>query len=405
MTKNWVFESNVKESLFAAAVGFVLGDVWGFRNGLWDGMYRRHIRSGSLEGVNVVYEILYHIINLGGVSFVQLSNWFCSENVVLMMSILEAWGMEFKNIGEFNEVLYNIINRRYNGIISDKQNNINRISELFPKKYVKAFLTNKDINAFVKIHQHSAGAGIRNCILGCMIKDRKELIKFVYGTSIITHPRPHGYLTAIIAALFTNFAFSKLPVNEWPFEMLKLVEDSKLLFNLDSDDVSIEFNDYITHWYRYIEVTFNEKLPVQSKIMMSLVYRSKYFSEFFADSTNDAVNLLPGNNGLSAVIMAYDIVLSCDIKYDTMINYVVAQSGDSATVGCFAGCWFGCFHGFGRIAGNNLNNFEFKNELLELLEKVYDKQKKEKKEKRKDNDEIKKKSSKKIKKSKENNKE
>ena len=85
-----------------------------------------------------------------------------------------------------------------------------------------------------------------------------------------------------------------------------------------------------------------------------------------------AISNTIGGSGVTCMIMVYDSLLDAQGSFEKLIYYAILHAGDSDTVGAIAAGIFGAIYGnIDMVPAFMLEHIEFKEEILELSEKLY----------------------------------
>lgn len=354
-----------EEKYIACMVLHGLGDTIGYKNGDWEFNYGK-----ARVGPEYSNDLLYEFIALGGIIDINLDGWIVSDDTVMHMETAEALLEERKNVNKFAE----IVSKKY----------IKSFTNMAGRAPGKTTMDNLElIERGVKwdaipYDQMAAGSGasMRTSCIGLVFhkeKNRDKLIAFSIEASRITHNSVIGYLGGLVSALFTAYALEGLKIEQWPFELVKLLESDKIDNYMKKtrgyDNYSRNIDQFITFWKKYIELRFKGKILNPDKSMRIPAIRTAFFTEYFA--LNQA--LAPGFLGHDSVLVAYDALISAKEKWETLVVYSMLHTGDSDSTGCIAASWYGALYGFKHVPKQNITHLEYRNKLEQLGKALYNK--------------------------------
>jgi ADP-ribosylarginine hydrolase len=354
-----------------------LGDTIGFKNGEWEFNYFEDVIT-----LNMTTDILYDFISLGGINGINLKDWYVSDDTIINMAVTKGL-LKNKSKYLFNETtLDNIkleIIQVFNEMIDDKDNGKNRHYGVTTLKYIKIIdETDEDARTLpYDISSGGNGAAMRAGPIGLAFygeKNRDLLIKSAIELSKLTHNSAYGYLAGLTMALFSAYAIEEIDIKKWPHLLINLLLDDKIKKNiLRNDQNNNELDDYdkfINYWQKYVDTRFDENNDIiMTRSHKNLIFRSRYYYENF---TKDTQSIYIGESGFCAMIMAYDSLIDCDGKWEKLVIYAGLHLGDSDTVCAIAGFLYGLLYEFGDVPESNLTYLEFKDELIDLGKRMYE---------------------------------
>lgn len=342
-----------------------LGDTIGYYNGNWEFNY-----NNAKAGPEMVNELIYDFISLGGINDLSITNWKASDDTILYMETYKVLTENFKS------------------------NDLNLYGQKFREAYIKSVpliknrhpgnttMNSLEIQENIKWNELpynknsiGAGAAMRTGCIGIFFigpKNRENLINLSIISCIITHNSTTAILSSITTALFTSYALENIPINLWPHKLLKLLK-SPIIENIIQNSAPkiypFYLRDkfvYIGQWETYIALFFSGINPrTDLRFMKNLVQRYKYLSENFSKNCD-----VPGSCE-DAVIMAYDSLLQSNGVFEQIIFYSILHPGDSDTIGSIALSWFGAFYNSPRnqvLIGPRFKELEFNNQLTDLFD-------------------------------------
>ena len=360
----------MEERYIATILLHALGDTIGFKNGEWEFNYDKNLIT-----LDVTNEILYDFIDLGGINEIDLKDWNVSDDTIYHMAMIKALLRSSINLN--NEMIENIKEElaiAYNSIIDDEEKDIYRYPGVTTNKYIQEFANGYDGRTLpYDKNAGGNGAAMRTSCIGLAYsgkKNRKKLYEIAIESSRITHNSAIGYLGGLTSALFTAFAIENIDIIEWPFLLVKKLSSKtiKKFINNDQDEIN-DYEKYIFYWQKYIDLRFDNNKPIKTRAHKNLIFRSRFHYENF---TKDTGSFLIGESGYGATIMAYDSLLDAEYVWEKLIIYSALHFGDGDTVAAIAASWYGAIYGLKYIPEKNLKYLEFKEELIELSKKLYD---------------------------------
>ena len=351
----------------ACLVVHALGDTIGFRNGTWEFNYGKH----KYTAIDML-EIMYDFIGLGGINHLDTKNWNVSDDTLLHLAVADTY-----LDSNTNEIAYTM-----KKLIKKLINEFNDMEHRYP-----GVNTTNMINQFkdglewdkVEYNNEAGGSGgsMKSLCVGLIYngkENRTNLIQHAIETGRLTHNCATGFLGSLVSALFTAYAIENIPIKEWPFKLIKLLEsdiiDNYIKSTRDYDNYSADKYIFIGKWKQYIEDKFDNKKNVK-KPMINLVRRVQYYQNTFSESS------YIGAGGDDSVIIAYDSLIDAGNNWEKLVIYSMLHIGDTDTTGCIAGGWYGAIYGFHDIPKHYIENLEYKDRISNtgkrLCEKFYNK--------------------------------
>lgn len=349
-----------------------LGDTIGFRNGISD------LKRKTVITLDIINEFLYRFIASGGINGLDISDWKASDVTLYHMSMGRAMLKYKGNLAKgFILSTKNEIIKSNNTMADEIDNNIyNRYPGIVTSKSISNFTETTDAS-HTPYDEHSGGnsCAVRMmCVGACLYgSDRRDdLIDVAIRLGKMTHNSPVGFLGGLNTALFVAFSIEGIDLHLWPVELLNILKSKKVKSNIDIDSIGElgDFLTYIKNWQLYIDSRFDKGKPIQIKSQENLILRMKFYHENFVKYTPSS---RIGESGYTACIMAYDILIDCDAKWEKLIVYATMHPGDSNAVGAIAGGLFGIYYGYMDTPKKLLDNMEFSRELKSLAKKIHNK--------------------------------
>lgn len=354
----------MKERYIATVVLHALGDTIGFRNGIWEFNYNIPITKPPHHGLSEL--ILHDFIDLGGINDINLKDWIVSDDTILHMATINTLLTKYETDKEF---INNMKNEFINADLNEK-----RIPGIMTLKSIKNFDNDISKNIYDG-NGGGSGCAIRTLCIGLIynnINNRKTLIKKSIISGYLTHKSPIGYLGGVVSALFTAFAIENIHVNNWPFELIKILESPLLLDEIINFEMMAVKNDvkiFIDKWKLYVSLKFDKnKNPIIFESHKNPSLRSRFYYEYFTDKKSFII----GSNGYNSCIIAYNSLLDAGKCWEKLVIYSMLHWGDNDSTGCIAAGLYGAVYGFYGVPENNIKHLEFKKKLFKLGEQIYD---------------------------------
>lgn len=357
----------MKDKYNACILLHALGDTIGFKNGDWE--FNNKKKKISKE---YTLEIVYEFIMLGGCANINLKGWNVSDDTILHLCTIKTLLKEHKNVKKLCKILRKYFIKAFN---ESKRSKINRYyGETTIENIKKLEVSENNIHKLeYNIRYGGSGASMKSLCIGLVYhgkENRKKLIETTIEICRMTHNSTNAYIGSLATAFFVSFALEKIDIKKWSIEFLKILKsgllDDYLKNTRNYNEYLMEKPEIITVWTDYNNAKFDKNGNIIiNKIDRNLVERLTIIQD---DKTS-----WPGGDSLSAIIYAYNSLLDCDSVFDTLIFYSMLHWGDSDTIGCIAAGLYGAYYGFKDIHSNLLKNIEFKDELLELSDKLYNK--------------------------------
>lgn len=366
MSNNISNNNKFEEKFLACIILFALGDTIGFKNGIWASKYNRKVVT-----LNVIHELLYEFIDLGGIIGINLKDWNVSINTLMHMATSYAL-LESKNfIEECRELYKGVLS--YVANENNKENIYRGLSSNLKNILIK--LKTKNIDKSQELYDPSSFdnlAAIRTLSIGLFYngeKNRDQLIKFSILCSLITNNSPIGFLGGLTSSLFASFAIENIEISKWPFLLINILE-SQIVLDYINEETESDYDKYILNWKKYIELKFKNGNVINIKSNVNILYRSKFYYDNFTD---DSTSFVIGYSGYSSVIMAYDCLLDSTGNWEKLVIYSALHFGDTYSVASIAAGLYGAYYGWGDVPNNNLKYLEFRDKLFEIGKNIYKK--------------------------------
>lgn len=170
-------------------------------------------------------------------------------------------------------------------------------------------------------------------------------------------------------AFFIALAIEGTDYISWPDKLLTLLSNKLVKKYIRDKEESKEYANYIKYWEKYIELRFDDGIPIKTKAHKNLIFRSSFHYDNFTKNTPG--NVL-GDSGFSSVIMAYDALLDAEDKFETLVVYSALHWGDGEATGAIACSFYGALYGF-KNTPDIIKNVEFYEKQKDLGKKLFDK--------------------------------
>lgn len=351
-----------KDNFIACLVLHALGDTIGYKNGDWEFNY-------LLDDVESDFsdDLLFEFISLGGINGINLDKWIVSDDTIMHMETGYALLEETKNVNKYGDIL----TKKY---LKCMNNMFRRSVGATVKKNMELIKNGVKWNKLPYDYMAGgSGGSMRTSCIGLIFsgeKNRQKLIEFSIEASRITHNSVIGYLGGLVSALFTAYAIEGININEWPFQLINLLESNKvdnfIKKTRDFDKYIRDKEEFINYWKKFIEIRYKGNTIDESKFFRIPSARTNFYVDHF--SKNKA---LPGFMGHDSVIFAFDALISAGKNWETLVVYSMLHAGDSDSTGCIAASWYGALYGFHQVPENNLKYLEYKKELYKLGQNLY----------------------------------
>lgn len=368
----------MKDKYNACILLHALGDTIGFKNGDWEFNNTKSNNLKTLDGnmsKEYTLEIVYEFIMLGGCANINLKGWYVSDDTILHICTIKTLLKEHKNVKDLCKIL-----RKYfiKAINESKKSKINRYyGETTIENIKKLEISESNINKLKYNRRYGgSGASMKSLCIGLVYhgkKNRQQLIEKTFEITRMTHNSTNAYIGSLATAMFVSFAIEKIDIKKWSIEFLKVIEsdiiDNYLKKTRNYDDYIMDKAFCINAWKEFNSKKFDKDGNIISdKIDRNLIERTSFFGPYV-----EGKFYWPGGDSFGSILYAYNALLDCDSIFDTLIFYSMLHWGDSDTVGCIAAGLYGAYYGFKNIHDNLLKDIEFKDELIELSDKLYNK--------------------------------
>lgn len=360
--------ATLKERYQACTVIHALGDIIGYKDGEWEFNYFKHNRE-----FEDTIEILFEFISLGGINHFSIKGWAISDDTITHLIM----GKTLIDVGE--KGIPTICKRLRELLIKHKEEILTGFAGIGLAKNIKKLEQGVEWDKMpYYLFDGGSGAAMRSPCIGLAFsgkKNRAKLISVAIETSRVTHNSATGYLGGLTSALFTAYAIEDVPIEQWPFKLMKLLESDTLDYYFKQTrgykDYARDKDQFINHWKIYIDDNFKDGKAVKEKVTRNLVFRSKYYARF---STHKKVkgNIFVGSAGDDSVIVAYDSLLDAGPNFEKLIVYAMLHSGDTDTTGSIAGAWYGAMYGFKDVP-KHLMEHKIIPQTKEMGKIIYDK--------------------------------
>lgn len=379
------------EKYFASMYLASIGDKIGFGDGKREKNYLdRPINADDIPNINAFCEglsalLTFKFIAEGGILGLDIDKLTVSDDTVMHLDTIDGLIETYKD----RDDLYNIITKNYLETFKDMA----RMKDvlLAGRQTIESI---KNIQSGVNwrnfaynINAGGSGGPMRAMGIGLAFYQTDSLLKLIESSIMITsitHPNCIAFMSSIMSALFTSYAFRGMTPETWIFEFMRLLEGDIIDNIVEKIKPSyIEFfkedkKSFLFKLNTYIETSFHDYNYMINDSSPRCIYtwkRMMYYYENFA--TNKKI-LFPGSGADDCVIIAYDCLLLSKNNYEKLIYLSMINIGDSDTVGSIVSAWYGALYGFDKVPSNLINktdNFYIavKKMSEKLFEKYYDK--------------------------------
>ena len=352
---------------------FILGDIIGHRNK----MNTIYISDGI--DLDIVNELIYEFIAIGGVNGMDISIWKHTENTIIFHAFIKGL-LNYK--GLINEkFILTIKNEIYDAFVNisnfsvqEKRSNVQKI---FMYNEVSTFTDTHD----ARIEQYNEESNNNDCCtqalaIGMILygdENRDALIELSIISSMLTHNSPTGFLGGFTSALFCALALEKVPLIKWPRILIdhlisnKLKDISKL--TIDNLNVIEDYNQYIRMWKTYVITRFKDEHPIRNKSFSNPMHRARYMNDNFYKDTVFGKNKqgIMGLSGYLCMILAYDSLLECDGKFEKLLIYSIFNVVDAPSIGAVSCALYAAVYGMGDAPKSLVRVIKKKKELSATL--------------------------------------
>lgn len=360
------------EKYIATLVLYGIGDIISYLNGKWKTNYNlpNDIRRRRIihHNIDLISELISDFIYLGGITQFSLKDYGISSRTYYLVMV----GNSLINDGQSDDIAEKIKESILMGFNKQIKKTYKQYNLDIDDEY--KILDNIDRSDTIK---NTNGVATRNLCIGLYYngkKNRTKLIDVAINSGRATHKSSIAYLSGLTTALFTAFAIENIPLNKWVFKMIKILESEyvKKYINNNKDDL-YDYLIYIKYWKKYIETRFKNKEIIELGIFYNLQSRVNYFNEHFIINKNEYI----GETGLSAVIIAYDSLITCKNSFEKLIYYSILHIGDNNATGVIACGLYGAFYGFSNVPKYLVEDSSFQKEvdtysLYYIGEKIYE---------------------------------
>lgn len=333
-----------------------LGDTMGYRNGDWE----FNKKMGTDAPIEMINEMIYEFIYLGGISDIDMKNLLVSDDTIMYFStfnvltkLADKYGNEFfsnrrsdrmKLLDEFGQSLKDAF---INDLPKLKTRDIGNTTE-------RSLYTQKNI-PWNKLGYNSldigSGTTMRTGCIGiffCGQQNINLLIAYSIEASRITHNSAVAMLGGFTVAYFTSLALLNTKIEEWP-RMLMDILQSDMIDDYIKSSRPNEYKSfvkdkviYVTRWETYISKRFTSRMSLIENI--TIKHPIQRF-RFFADNISKGHSYV-GGGADDSIIMAYDSLLLSGDNLEKLITYSILHIGDSDTVGSIAFSLYGALYGY-----------------------------------------------------------
>ena len=345
---------NITEKIKASIFLTSYFETLGFYNGTWEFNYNKTMPLNSRDVSIMNMEILTHFFNLGGFTNIDITNWNSSDDTIMTIATVNA-----------------CINGGTEKVFIKRTRSINTLP--------------------YKQNMGGNGAAMRTGPIGLIYYKEEDLSKLIEKSIVasrVTHNYIIGFLGGFVSALFTSFAVRNIPVWEWSSKLIEIYESNIIDNYMKTTNIYEKYlkdkNIFFDLWYQYNEDRMNEFRNGSSQIT-NFTERTESLYKYQTNN-NDYMTYYFGTSGLTALIIAYDSMLSsftatkfpidfknpnsATISLESVIFFSTLHSGDNDTTGAITGSWYGAMYGFNLFDKNKLKQLEFYKDINTCSEKI-----------------------------------
>jgi ADP-ribosylarginine hydrolase len=368
----------MEDKYIASFVVHSLCDIIGFKNSVWEFNKTLYFNAGEslFISLEASLEYLYEFISYGGINRLNISEWIVSDDTLLhiaiAMGILDNNKPDEKMIEDMKKLIKISVEYMVEDKVKNRYPGVMTVTAV--EKFNKKYKDQRD----APYNNRSGGNGcaMRTHCIGLAYHGEKNLDKLIFlaiESSRLTHNSPIGFLGGLASAYFTSLAIEGIDIYLWMPRLLELLNSDKIKKYIDFNNKNIveDYYTFIDNIKRYIELRFDNGIPIVSKSTKNILFRTYFFVDNFSNKKISTDNY--GTNGYSSIICAYDALLDSGDCFEKLLSYTCLTLADSDTVGAIAGGWYGILYGFGDIPGHLLKNMEqpYQKELYEIGKKFY----------------------------------
>ncbi|XP_063315631.1 inactive ADP-ribosyltransferase ARH2 isoform X2 [Pelobates fuscus] len=353
------------EKFKAAMLLAGVGDSLGYKKFSWE------ICS---SGVKIQEELK----QLGGLENLVLSadKWPISDNTLMHMATARALVSDYWCL----EDLYRDMVKRYIDAVDKLQGRqqdpatIEGCSQLKPDNYLLAWHT--------PFNEKGSGFGAATKAMSIGMRYWKpERLETLIEVSIecgrMTHNHPTGFLGSLCTALFASYAIQQKPIVQWGRDMLKVIPMAEEFCKKTIRHMA----EYQEHWF-YFEAKWQfylEEREITEDNENKPAFPDKYDAEE-RDKTYKKWSSegRGGRRGHDAPMIAYDALLGAGDDWKELCNRAMFHGGEGGATGSIAGCLFGLLYGINNVPKGLYQEFELKEQLEHLGDKLHQLSTKEK---------------------------
>lgn len=336
------------------------------------------IIKNPFDNGEILMEYISHFISNGGLTNYQFSdNFDFSSNIVLMLSLFNVLSKNKKLNVNSDELFLEIkkgIKEQYINIFEQNTTVMKITTHKISTEYmITKIKYDKNYYGFENINI-SSDICVRIIPVGIIYNDNiNNMINIVIKITKLTHNNITSLLSSIASAYFISLAYNGTPIELWGVNMLKLIESKsiKQYIDLDNNVSLMEYSNFIKNWTDYLELRFNEGKIKITKSDLNLLYKLKLYkkySQYSYEKYSEFINVI-GDDCISCLIIAYDILLTSDDNFEKIIYQGVLIPGNNITIGGILGALYGLIKGSNNVNQHMLNYVlpYIENEKIEKL--------------------------------------
>ncbi|KAH3743918.1 protein ADP-ribosylarginine hydrolase [Pelomyxa schiedti] len=352
--------ADLRERYVASLVLSGLGDAMGYR---WEFEY---------DG-QVIFDEMMKLTNGGGISALSVAypKWIVSDDTV--MEIGTAQGLiKGHEKGDVEQKLVCIASEYWDSFDDMDGRAPGNTCAMGVETMGAGGLNWRNVN--FRAESGGCGAAMRSMPIGLYFArpdQINDLVMFSIESGRMTHHSGTGYLGSLASALFVSYALQGVPLYEWGWRLLEVVEENaKAYIRLANREVErnlTSFDYFIRKWTEYLR--WRKITKGATGASFPLVWGIPQREAFIKWVSFDGWG---GSSGHDAPLISYDALLWSGNSWEKLCHSAILHGGDNDSTGCIAGAIFGALYGFQGVPPTNYKNLEYHTRLESLGNKLYE---------------------------------